>query len=89
MPTFTEDQIEELWGKANSIPERSTVLVKRLLEFKFRTSKAEEFATHGLARRIEIITHNVRRVFEELPPDLQGIPSGLTPTFGTPGFELL
>ena len=75
MPIYNQDQVSELWDAVASLPKRSTTLVEQLLEFKFRKQKAEEFASHGLARRVQLMAFNIRRVFEELPPDLKYLPT--------------
>lgn len=72
---FSEDQLEELQGIFISIEDRGQALIKRLLLHGFRTDAASEYATHGLARRISAITYSTARVFEEMPPEMEGIPS--------------
>ena len=72
---YSQVHVLELWDAVASLPTRSTTLVERLLEFNFRTSKAEEFATHGLARRVQLMAFNIRRVFEALPPELRDLPT--------------
>jgi len=72
---FSEDQLEELQGIFISIEDRGQALIKRLLLHGFRADAASEYATHGLARRISAITYSTARVFEEMPPEMEGIPS--------------
>lgn len=58
-----------------SIGEREGRLTELIIGREFRSERADEFATHGLARRLKAISYSLLRVFEVLPPDLRVLPS--------------
>lgn len=74
MSIYSEAQIADLMKELEAVAKKETSIVHRLLSFPFKTQKAEEYARHGLGRRIKSIAHSVRRVFEELPPGMNGLP---------------
>lgn len=75
MAVFRSDQIEEMREILDTVQDRGDEIIERLVMYRFRTATASEFATHGLARRLSAITYSTARVFEEMPPDFDGIPT--------------
>ena len=74
MPVYSDEQLAQLMEGLETVADRAAIMVERLLSFSFKDPKAEEYAYHGLSRRITSIAHSVQRVFEELPPDMEGLP---------------
>ena len=74
MAVYNEKHIEELLAALDTVTNRADSLVERLLSFDFSTKRSEEFAIHGVARRIKAIAHSLRKIFAEIPPDLNDLP---------------
>lgn len=69
MSTYNEAQLSELLDEVEAIPLRATVLVDQILAHTFGTQTAGEVARHGLARRIDSMSHSNVRAFQEVPPN--------------------
>ena len=69
MSAYNEAQLSELLDEVEAIPLRATVLVDQILAHTFGTQKAGEVARHGLARRIDSMSHSNVRAFQEVPPN--------------------
>lgn len=74
MPVYSEAQLAELNGALSTVRARAAALVGRLLTFPFATAEGTEYARHGLSRRVTSMAHSLHRIFDELPPDLEGLP---------------
>lgn len=51
------------------IPRKLDALVLAYVSRKYTNSRAEEFAKHGIARRLKVLARCVENVFRHLPPD--------------------
>jgi hypothetical protein len=54
---------------------RRRKIVGNLLNYQFENARAEEYARHGVGRRISTVARCIHNVFELLPPSLETIPT--------------
>ena len=74
MPAYSDEQLVELRSHLESLPDRVNNLVHRVLAHGFNTQTGKEAGQHGLARRLNSMSHSIFRIYEELPPELNDIP---------------
>jgi hypothetical protein len=72
---FSQDQIAALYEGYRPLREKYQSLLESYVARKYKNPKAEEYATHGLSRRLGCLIRCVDRVFEVLPPERGDIPS--------------
>ncbi len=72
--SYSEDGLRELEGKFFELRGKSNDLILRYLERNYRNDKAQEFAQHGLCRRLRLMTRCIKKVFEILPPETREVP---------------
>ncbi len=71
---FSPKQIQELQEDYDVLHAKVSALVEALVTRTYGNERAEEYATHGLSRRLRFLIHCVDRVFETLPPDRDTVP---------------
>ena len=74
MPAYSEKQLGELQLHLENLPDRANDLVHRVFAHRFGTQAGKEAGHHGLARRLNSMSHSILRIYEELPPELNDIP---------------
>ena len=72
---FTHEQAEELTRAHSEVHDKFADIRNRYISRNYANARAEEYATHGFARRLGIVVRCIDNVFEILPPDLEAIPS--------------
>jgi hypothetical protein len=75
MAFFSDDKLKQLKADQAAIPARRDELLAAFLKRTYQVPRAKEFADHGLARRIQIMTACIEHVFESVPPERTDRPS--------------
>lgn len=68
MPVYSEENLDQLHNDYGRIHERYIDLSLAYLKKDFKVPKAREFAEHGFCRRVTLMTHCIRMIFEQIPP---------------------
>jgi len=71
---YSDAIIKEMNDHLASISEKYGILKKRILQLKLKSDLSREHASHGIARRLGVITRCINQVFYTLPPNLKNIP---------------
>jgi hypothetical protein len=75
MARFYDDAALARLGEAYADLVRSCMrLQERCLTYKFKNERAQEFARHGLARRLSCLVRSITNTFSLLPPELDQLP---------------
>ena len=69
MHTYSKENLDQLRNDYDRIYERYIDLSLAYLKKDFKAPKAREFAEHGFCRRVNLMAHCIRVVFEKIPPD--------------------
>lgn len=75
MPFFSDEALQVLADGLMSARERSNKLVEHYAYRQYRNNLAKEHAQYGFGRRILTIAGCMRRVFAEIPPDQEYLPT--------------
>ena len=65
---YSKENLDQLYNDYDRIHERYVDLSLSYLKKDFKTPKAREFAEHGFCRRVNLMAHCIRVVFEKIPP---------------------
>ena len=71
---FAKDSIDLLAADLNAIPRRRDEVLEALLARRYEVPRAEEFAAHGVSRRLRTMAHCIENVFSILPPEREDHP---------------
>jgi hypothetical protein len=71
---FTDEQLEELQVKLQTIEGRTNNLLLKCTLQSFANKKTQEFARQGFGRRIQTVRRCIHRVFEIVPPETVMVP---------------
>jgi hypothetical protein len=71
---FTDEQLEELEVKLQTIEGRTNNLLLKCTLQSFANKKTQEFARQGFGRRIQTVRRCIHRVFEIVPPETVMVP---------------
>jgi hypothetical protein len=71
---YSEENQEQLFKGLVSIRPKLVKLQVALHSLNLKVPIAKEYALHGVARRLLTLVRCVERIFETLPPDLDGVP---------------
>ena len=71
---FSDEQIFKLEDELLSLPRKTQSLIEAFLLHNFLTNEGQEYAHHGIARRLGTLEYAIQRVFECLPPTLDDLP---------------
>ena len=74
MTFFSDETVEQLVDAAATVKARAYDLIGAFLSHDYASDPAREHAHHGFSRRVSMLSHCIRRVFRDLPPDLDGLP---------------
>lgn len=66
---YSAEQLEQLVEAYRTWSDRCHALITAILTRAYVTERAREFATHGLARRLDMLQHCLDRAFECVPPE--------------------
>jgi len=66
--TFTTEQIAQIGAEHLKVRAKYEDLLLRYVDSQFKSSRANEHAKHGFARRLKILTRCLNNVFEKIPP---------------------
>ncbi len=72
---FSEQTIRDLQSSLGDVHGRYNELRRKLLARPYKNPRAREFAYQGFCRRLSTLIHCIDKVFAELPPELEAIPS--------------
>lgn len=72
---YSEDQIQQMALAYGQIGPRQEQAFFEFTTAEFRSARATEFARHGYARRLKILLRCIERVYGDLPPERQTLPS--------------
>lgn len=75
MPYFTNETLADIQEALANLNDNFEPLRERIILHAYRTERGEEFAHHGLGRRLSSMRHALQTVFDELPPDSNALPS--------------
>lgn len=64
-----------LENEFETVEARRIQIVENLLNYPFENERAEEYARHGVGRRISTVARCIHNIFELLPPSLETIPT--------------
>jgi len=71
---YNKDDIKRIFDRIDEIRTQYQNLSKNIVMRDFASAKGSEFATHGFLRRCAIMYRCIEKTFENLPPDLEGLP---------------
>jgi hypothetical protein len=72
---FDDKAIDHLRNGFDDVHDRFNELHGKFLARHYKSTRAREFALHGFCRRLNTMIHCIDKVFAELPPELDAIPS--------------
>ena len=72
---FSEQAIHDLRSSLGDVHGRCNELRGKFCARPYKNPRAGEFAYHGFCRRLGTLIHCIDKVFAELPPELEAIPS--------------
>jgi hypothetical protein len=72
---FTKEQIAQMREKIQTVAPKTDRLLLKYVAHKFSQPKAQEYAHHGFARRIQTLARCIQNVFRIIPPGAVKIPS--------------
>jgi len=72
---YTAEEVRDLAHGLEEARVERNASVERILGRKFRVARSEEFAHHGLARRLGTLSRCIENVFRYLPPEETSPPS--------------
>jgi hypothetical protein len=72
---FGEKDILDLSNGVGDVHRRYNELQGMFLARTYKSARAREFAYHGFCRRLGTLVHCIDKVFTNLPPELDAIPS--------------
>jgi hypothetical protein len=72
---FDDNAIHDLRNGFDDVHGRFNELRGKFLARHYKSARAGEFAYHGFCRRLDTMIHCIDKVFAELPPELDAIPS--------------
>jgi hypothetical protein len=72
---YEKQSLNILEDEFTTLQTRRESVVENLLNYQFTNARAEEYARHGVGRRISTVARCIRNVFELLPPNLETIPT--------------
>jgi hypothetical protein len=72
---FTEERLAELFASLQTVSPKTNSLVLEFVAHRFVSGKAQEYARHGFARRIQTLGRCVQNVFRIIPPGVAEVPS--------------
>jgi hypothetical protein len=76
MPSYyPKKELRILEDEFATLEVRRRRIVESLLNYEFASQRAQEYARHGVGRRISTLARCIRNVFVLLPPNLETIPS--------------
>jgi len=76
MSYFTDRRLKEFDQHISAIDSKYHKLLLTLNGWPFASISAQEYARHGFMRRMKTILRCVHNVFDIVPPDHEGIPTG-------------
>jgi hypothetical protein len=82
-PYFSEQQIEQFHLDRRRINGEHAILQIFLTSRRYKTTRGQEYATHGFGRRLMVIQRAVNQVFAILPPGRVDIPERAVVTDAT------
>ena len=72
---YEEKSLHILEDEFATLETRRQRIVENLLNYQFANARAEEYARHGVGRRISTVARCIHNVFGLLPPNLETIPT--------------
>lgn len=73
--TFSPEDIAKLTAEHTAIAEQYQALASAYVCHPYKDSRAREFATHGLSRRLKTLVRCIDIVFDKIPPGRNALPS--------------
>lgn len=73
---FSEALLAQLEKERRAVPRKYYKLSRCYLNRKYVTTRALEYARHGLVRRVKILVRCIERVFDILQPSQEHLPAG-------------
>lgn len=71
---YRPEDISKMGERMVELREQNQEQKERIVRFPFATAKGTEHAQHGYLRRVDILWRCVQKVFEFIPPELEGRP---------------
>src|SRR6266851_1079528 len=72
---FTDETLDQIRTKYGTIERKYEKLLLAYVGRRFVQARAKEFATHGFARRLRLLTRGIHKVFQIFPPERTQLPS--------------
>ncbi len=66
---YSKENLDKLSEECAVVREKCQRVISSYVLGDFKNSRAREFATHGLPRRVGLLAHCIESVFANLPPD--------------------
>jgi hypothetical protein len=84
---YAQSDAEKMADEYRTIPGKYEALIEALQKRTYRTPRAEEFALHGLGRRLAVLRECIEFVFDSIPLDLDGLPNDRNLQLATIGLQ--
>jgi hypothetical protein len=72
---YTDEGLQKIEEGYANLSQRYMAVQERCIEYKFSNERAQEFAVHGFARRLNTLARCLQNVFDVIPPELEGVPT--------------
>jgi hypothetical protein len=72
---YTDEGIAKLEEAYAGLQQRCMTIQQRCMTHNFVNAQAQEFASHGLSRRLSSLVRCIVNTFHAIPPELEGVPT--------------